>query len=197
MLSKRTGQAFKNCCLAIPPSFSLAAGQTKNEGAGERSLTCSIRVSPEKLMRGRPTSVEITVENVSGSGLDLEAIYSFELLRSADESIARNFSARGDSYWSPFDISSGSPLKLKVIEPEMLKQGVVVGRVPKDRLRLSAGEIRGYRVELTKLFWNASVISGWPEKNLFDAVPRGRYWLLLRVRGDKAADSNKVEVTAD
>jgi hypothetical protein len=150
-----------------------------------------------KIARGQPIPVEITIENPSGTDVDLDANYSFNLLKIADDSIARNFGRYGDSYWSPLDIISGNPLKLQIIEPDMLKKGIVVGRVPKEKLRLGIGEVRTYKVELTKLYWNASISSTWPTEELFDVVLKGRYWLEFTMRADKVGQvkSNRVEVT--
>ena len=178
MFIKRTSQLFSVFCLAVLLSTSSVVGQAKREGVVEQPLKLSIKIEAEKIVRGQPVPVEITIENVSGSELDLDTVYSFELLKIADESVARKFAMRGDSYWSPFDIVSGNPLGLKIIDPDMQKKGVVVGRVPEDKLRLGIGEVRTYKVELTKLYWNASILSGWPADVLFDVVPKGHYELV-------------------
>lgn len=197
--TKRTSQLISALCQTVLLFTGSVVSQVKTEGVSEQPIKCSIKIDAEKIVRGRPLPVEITIENVSGSELDLDTVYSFELLKIADESVARKFAVRGDSYWSPFDIVSGNPLGLKIIDPDMQKKGVVVGRVPEDKLRLGIGEVRTYKVELTKLYWNDSILSGWPADVLFDVVPKGRYWLELRVRGDmkikKEVKSNRVEVT--
>ena len=197
MLTKLAVQVCSACCLAVLLPTCSVVGQAKSTRADEQTVNCSIKVDPARIVRGRPVSVEISIENVSRLDINLEAVCSFDLLKIADESIARNFSVIGDSYWSPFDISSGTPLKLHIIEPEMLKKGIVVGRAPKDKLHLSIGEGKTFKVELTKLLWNASVLSGWPKADLFDVVPKGRYWLVLRIRGDEEIKSNKVEVSVE
>ena len=92
---------------------------------------------------------------------------------------------------------SGNPVKLEIVDPDMLKKGIVVGRVPKEKLRLGTGEVRTYKVELTKLYWNDSILSDWPENDLFDVVPKGRYWLEFTVSSKeigKQVKSNRVEV---
>ena len=188
---------FSGLCLAVLLSTSWAMGQ---EGLGEQPLKCSIRIESEKIVRGQPIPVEMTIENVSGSEVNLDAVYSFHLLKLAKDSIARNFQALGDSYWSPLNISTGEPLKLQIEDPDMLKKGIVVGSVPRDKFSLGIGEVRTYKIELSKLRWNASILSGWPEEELFDVVPKGRYWLELTVRSKeigKEVKSNRVEVTVD
>jgi hypothetical protein len=189
MFIKRTSQLLSIFCLVAL----LSAGSV----AGQQSLKCSIKVENNKIVKGQPTPVDITIENVSGSELTLDAFYSFELLKIADDAIARKFFRYGDSFWSPFDPASGKPIKLQILDPELEKKGVVVGRAPKDKLRLSVGEVRTWRADLTNLSWNASVSSTWPHEVLFYVVPKGPYWLEFRMRSGKEVKSNRVEVTVE
>jgi hypothetical protein len=173
--------------------ITLVAAQEKTDPS--ILIKTSISIDTDKLARQKPAIVSITIENVSGRDIDLTSS-SFELLRIADEAVARNFSVNGDSYWSPFDISTGTPLKL-IVDPKMLKKGVVEGRLPQPVLHLGKDEAKTFRIELSKLLWNGSILSDWPHENLFDVVPTGRYWLVFEISSNGDHKSNRVEVTVE
>jgi hypothetical protein len=180
------------CCLVVLSFTNFAVGQKNSANPAAQLIQCSITVDHPKIERKRPTLVSITVENISGRDIDLKTNASFKLLKNYPVAIARNFSVWSDSYWSPLDISTGKPLKL-IANPEMLKKGVLEGRVPEAVLHFTKGEVKTFRVELDKLLWNNSRLNDWPRENLFDIVEKGKYWLVLEL----TVQSNKVEVTIE
>ena len=173
---------FLSAVLFINP----AAGQLRTKVAKPQLLKYSITIDSASINPKHPAIVSVTVENVSGGELDLKAVYMFELLTVSDQAIARDFSALGDSYWSPLDISSGESLKLPVN-----------GRVPKVPLFLKRDEVKSFRFDLAKLVWNATTRSIWPHENLFDIVPKGNYWLVFKGSGNRETTSNKIEVVVE
>ena len=164
----------------------LAAGQLRTKSAKPQVLKCSIAFDSASIKRDCPAIVSVRVENMSGGELDLKAIYTFELLRVSTQAVARDVSTLGDSYWSPLDISSGESLKLPVS-----------GRVPQLPLHLKKDDAKSFKFDLSKLLWNATLLSRWPYENLFDVVPKGSYWLVFKVSGTREAISNKIEVLVE
>lgn len=158
-------------------------------------IKASITIDYETLAQQKPAIATITIENISGREIDLKPIGSLELLSMSREAQARRYPIRGDSYWSPIDISTGTPLKLEIIDPELQKKGVVVGRVPRVSLKFEKDEIKTFNVDLTKTLWNDSILSTWPNESLFEVVPKGSYSLHFRLNnGDSRVRSNEVKV---
>jgi hypothetical protein len=163
-----------------------AASQLRTKVARPQLLKCKITVDSANINPEHPATVSVTVENVSGGELDLKAVYSFELLTVSAQARAREFSELGDSYWSPLDISRGESLRLPVKGP-----------VPKVLLHLKRDEVKSFRFDLAKLLWNATMRSIWPHENLFAVVPKGSYWLVFKVSGNRETISNKIEVVVE
>lgn len=161
-------------------------------------IKASITIDSDTLARTKAGIVTITLENRSGQEIDLKSTCSFQLNRVTKEAVARKHSVVGDSYWGPVNISDGTPLALKIIDPEMQKKGIVVGQVPKPPLHFAKDEIKTFKVDLTKLYWNATMSSIWPKQPLFEVVPTGSYSLQFRMekRGSNI-ESNEVNVSVE
>ena len=157
----------------------------------------SLALDAGTLSRQKPAAATVTIENISGREIDLKSICSFELLSMGKEAIGRNHSVFGDSYWSPVNVSTGEPLQLNIIDPKLLKKGVVVGRVPEAVLHFAKDEIKTYNLNLTRLLWNASMGNDWPRWNLFDVVPKGRYSLFFEIESGSHVKSNEVKVSVE
>lgn len=156
----------------------------------------SLAVEFDTLVRQKPGIVKVKVQNISGRELDVKAICSFELLRLAEEAVARKHSVFGDSYWAPVKIIAGK-LSLNILDTKMLKKGVVVGRVPEEVLHFTTGETKSFNIDLTKLFWNASMGNDWPRWNLFETVPGGQYSLAFALESGGRVKSNEVTVSVE
>jgi hypothetical protein len=159
-------------------------------------IKASITIDSETLARTKAGIVTITLENISGQEIEFESSCSFNLRSVSKEAMARKHSVVGDSYWGPVNISDGTPLALKIIDPEMQKKGIVVGQVPTPALHFAKNEIKTFKVDLTKLNWNASMLSSWPHEPLFGVVPAGSYSLQFEMqkRGSYVS-SNEVRVS--
>jgi len=168
------------------------------KGAAPSQLVkASMTVDYDTLAQQKPSVVTVTIANIAGREIDIKSICSFELLSLRKEAVARDHSVFGDTYWSPVDITTGTPLSLNVIDPKMLKKGVVVGRVPEEVLHFAKDETKTYKTDLTKLFWNASMGNDWPRWNLFEVVPKGSYTLLFAIQSAGHAKSNEVKVSVE
>ena len=172
----------------------FAVGQSQTLATD--SLKSTITIESSTFTRSKPSTVTITVENVSGRELAMKVICSFELLSTERDAIARDFSVMGDSYWSPVDLPANTSLKLDA-DPKMLKKGIVEGRVPENRLYFDKGEIKTFKLDLTELNWNATMSSFWPRWNLFKAVPKGQYSLQFKVDSTVSFKSNALKVTIE
>jgi hypothetical protein len=188
MLIKTLTGVASICGLMAVAFIGLTVGQ---ETTGPSKLIKSvISIDSDSLERNRPAIVSISLENLSRCDVDLEVICSFELRAEPDE--ATNSQAQGGSYWSPLDISTGTPLEL--VDPRTQKKATTLGRVPRTLLHFRKDEVKTFKVELTKLLWDASVSSRWPYKNLFDEVPKRRYSLVFRVDSNGNLESNAVAI---
>jgi hypothetical protein len=157
----------------------------------------SLTIEFDALVRQKPGIVKVKVQNISGRDVDVKAICSFELLSLAEEAVARKHSVFGDSYWAPVKITTGTPLPLNILEPDMLKKGVVVGSVPEEVLHFATGETKSFSTDLTKLFWNAQMGNDWPRWNLFESVPGGKYSLVFVIESGGRVKSNEVTVSVE
>ena len=160
-------------------------------------IKASVTVDSDTLARQKPGVVTITLANIAGREIDIKSICSFELLSLGKEAVARDHSVFGDSYWSPVDITTGTPLSLNIIDPHMQRKGVVVGRVPEAVLHFAKDETKTFKTDLTKLLWNASMGNDWPRWNLFDVVPKGSYTLLFAIQSGGHVKSNEVRVSVE
>ena len=188
----------KPWCCAVAASGLLALSlsiQTSAQKSADTSSTLKavLTIESDTLTRKQPANVTLKLENVSGGETVIESSAAFELRLTTQEAIARKFSVFGDSYWSPADLLTATPLKLDA-DPKMLKKGVVQGTVPEAILHFSANETKAFSLDLTKLNWNASLGNDWPRWNLFEAVPKGSYSLMFRMNELK---SNEVKVTVE
>jgi hypothetical protein len=171
----------------------LAAAQTKTADVTSQIKT-SIAIDSAILSPDKPAIITITIENTSGQELEISSTYSFDLMSKA--AIGKQRDIVGDRYWSPVNVSDGKPTQLNIMDPEKLKQGVVVGRVPQVPLKFAKDETKTFKVDLTKTFWNDAMYSTWPEESLFKIVPKGSYVLTLELRRKGFhVGSNAIEVS--
>ena len=170
-------------------SAAVPAQITMNQSS---PVNISISVDSNMIGPQKPTIASVSAENVSGKEIDLEAICSFELRTIEQGAAANDEAGKIGTYWAPVNVLTGAPLKL-VTEPEMGEKGG--GRVPTQEFHLSNGEMKSFKVDLTQLFWNASVRSDWPNKILFDVVSKGSYRLNFRMHANGDFKSNAVEIT--
>lgn len=173
-----------------------AFSSTRQNTAALPPIKTQISIESDKLTPQKPALVTIAIQNLSEEKIELRALASFELLRNSEEAIARDFAVRGDSYWSPFDLITGKP-KLLVTNPEMLKKGIVEGRVIPATMELEGKGTKTMKVNLTELFWNASISSTWPYEDLFKAVPKGPYWLVFELENKGHIKSNRVDIVIE
>jgi hypothetical protein len=160
-------------------------------------IKLSLLLDGDTLSRQKPGVATVTIENISGRDIDLKSICSFELLSMRKEAVARNHSVFGDSYWSPVNPLTGEPLTLNIMDPTLLKKGVVVGRVPEIVLHFTKGEVKTYNLNPTKLLWNASMGNDWPRWNLFDVVTKGTYSLFFEIESGGHVKSNELKMSVE
>jgi len=165
--------------------------------AAPPELKITITIESEKLSRRNPAPVTITIENLSSQILDIKSIGSFRLLSTRKEAIARKHFVFGDSFWSPVNIVAGTPKKLEVVDPELEKKGVIVGRVTDETLHFESKEVKTFLIDPTKTLWNAENGNDWPRSNLFDVVKKGVYSLEFSIDSSARVKSNAVTVTIE
>ena len=174
----------------------FAVAQTQSAAAPPPRIKASITIDSTTLSRGKPAIVTITLENTSGQELEISSTSSFDLRNLSKESVGRKMVIVGDRYWSPVNILEGTPTQLNIMDPEKLRQGIVVGRVPEVTLKFARDETKTFKVDLTKTLWNDSMYSVWPEEDLFKIVPKGTYALSLSLSKKGAnLESNEVQVS--
>lgn len=173
----------------------FAAAQTQSAVVPPK-IKISIVIDSAILSADKPAIVTITLENTSGQELEISSSCSFDLRNLSKESVGRKHVIVGDRYWSPVNITNGTPTQLNIIDPEKLKQGIVIGRVPQVTFKFAKDETKTFKVDLTKTLWNDAMYSIWPEENLFQIVPKGSYALSLSLqkKGVKV-ESNEVLVS--
>jgi len=158
-------------------------------------LKISVAIESDQLSRPKPALVTITIENLSSQALDIKSIASFRLSSTRKEAMARRHEVFGDSYWSPVNLSAGTPKQLDIMDPELEKKGVIVGRVPEETLHFESREVKKFSIDPTKTLWNAEMGNDWPRWNLYEAVPKGVYLLEFKLSGPTSIRSNTITVT--
>jgi hypothetical protein len=180
------------CVLLVFQSSALAQQSADRPPLVKTSIT----IDSEKLVAGKPAVVTVTIENISDREIEVDSPGSFDLKSLSEEALSRKHGAViGDGYWSPVNISTGTPLGLKIIDPKKLKKGVVVGQVPRAPLKFAKSETKTFKVDLAKVFWNDSILSGWPADPLFEVVPKGSYALTFDLRDARGVKSNEIKVS--
>jgi len=150
---------------------SITQGSTSSWGEPSNGLRCSIDTTETRWSKGNPVLVSVTVENASGSKVDLRTIPAFTLNES--------------QYWCPVDIRG---------EEHTLPANA------RSIISLEKGASMNTRIDISKLGWDRGISSIWPAQNLFSLVPPGRYSLRLDIEvvnggGSKWIHSNQVELT--
>lgn len=159
--------------------------QSKSEEPVAASIECAIEAESETWSRGGPILVAVKIRNISDKAVDLVGWYSFELTKDSD--------SPPTGYWSPVNILNGTPLKLET-ESEWLEKGIVVGKVPQGAIHLEPHETKEMKFDVTKLSWDKSISSIWPNHGLFVAVPKGDYDLIFDIQTDSRKNSQNVPI---
>lgn len=183
--------------VSILTTLSFQSAALAQKTAEPSQLKVSVAIESDKLSPQKPARITITIKNLLDQELDIKLTCAFELLSTRTEAVARKHQVFGDSYWSPVNVSTGTPKNLNVIEPELLKKGVVVGRVPDETLHFGRKEAKTFTLDPTKTLWNASIGNDWPRWNLFEVVPKGTYSLNFRIDSAGSLKSNAVTVTIE
>ena len=136
-------------------------------------IQCSIETEPGTWSRGNVVSVTVRIKNIADAPVDIVGHYSFTLTRVDGPPIA---------YWSPVNIPDGTPVELEA------------GKVPKSAVHLELHETKAIKLEVTKLFWDRNISSVWPNKTLFEIVPKGNYDLIFDVETDRRKDSDNIPI---
>ena len=122
---------------------------------------------------GDPLSVTVKIKNISNGPVDVVGGYSFELTRVDGPPMM---------YWSPVNILDGTPLKLEA------------GKVPQGAVHRESHETKAINLDVTKLFWDRNISSVWPNRRLFEVVPKGNYDLIFDVETDRRKNSENIPI---
>ena len=136
-------------------------------------IQCSIETEPGTWSRGNVVSVTVRIKNIAYAPVDIVGHYSFTLTRVDGPPI---------SYWSPVNIPDGTPVELEA------------GKVPKSAVHLELRETKAIKLDVTKLLWDLNVSSVWPNKMLFEIVPKGNYDLIFDVETDRRKNSDDIPI---
>lgn len=164
----------------------LIQGSIRSWGQPAFGLRSSISVGKTPVLRGSPFIVSVTVENVSGTRVDLEAISAFHLSNSSKTSPESTLTF--GSYWCPVNLadrkSSG-------------KGGLILASP--SRLVMGKGASTSATMDLARHGWDKSTSSWWPARDFDSAVAPGEYMLRLDIQVGRGTDpkwiySNEVKV---
>jgi len=136
-------------------------------------IQCSIETETGTWSLGTPLSVTVKIKNISNGSVDIVGGYSLELTRADDSPM---------KYWSPVNILDGTPLKLDA------------GKVPQGAVHLESHETKAINLDVTKLFWDRSISSVWPNRRLFEVVPKGNYDLIFDVETDRRQNLDNIPI---
>jgi hypothetical protein len=131
-------------------------------GPPPAAATLSPRLLVGLAATGKPTSVRVTVRNLSARPMSFGSLTRLTLRRVRVSELDRS---GGPAYWAPVDLRSAR-------SPET--------GAPRD-LRLGPGESRDLVVDLRDLAWAEGGCACWPDGTLTRVVVPGRYELLVEI----------------
>jgi hypothetical protein len=164
----------------------LIQGSIRSWGQPAFGLRSSISVEKTSVSRGGTFAVSVTVENISGTRVDLDAISAFHL-RNSSKTSPESTLAFG-SYWCPVNLadrkSSG-------------KSGLILASP--SRLVMEKGTSISAAMDLARHGWDKSTSSWWPARDFDSVVAPGEYILRLDIQVGRGTDpkwiySNEVKV---
>jgi len=164
----------------------LIQGSIGSWGQPAFGLRFSISVEKTPILRGNPFAVSVTVENISGTRVDLEAISAFHL-RNSSKTSPESTVAFG-SYWCPVNLADRKSAG---------KSGLILASP--SRLVMEKGTSISATMDLARHGWDKSTSSWWPARDFDSAVAPGEYMLRLDIQVGRGADpkwiySNEVKV---
>jgi hypothetical protein len=164
----------------------LIQGSIRSWGQPAFGLRSSISVEKTAVLRGSPFVVSVTVENISGTKNDLEAISAFHLRNSSKTSPESTLTF--GSYWCPVNLADRKSAG---------KSGLISGSP--SRLVLEKGTSISATLDLTRHGWDKSTSSWWPARDFDSVVAPGEYLLRLDIQVGRGTDpkwiySNEVKV---
>jgi hypothetical protein len=158
-------------CLTLFLSYPLELHAQSKPKDVEGLVQFSIETETGTWSRESSFSVGVKIKNVSDGPIDLVGICTFQLTRADEPSMA---------YWSPVNILDGTPLKLDA------------GKVPKGVIHLEPRETKAINLDVSKLFWNRTLSSVWPNQSLFEVMSKGNYHLIFDVEKDTRKSSDSI-----
>jgi hypothetical protein len=161
-------------------------GSIRSWGQPAFGLRSSISVEKTPVLRGSPFIVSVTVENVSGTRIDLEAISAFHLRNSSKTSPESTLTF--GSYWCPVNLADRKSAG---------KSGLILASP--SRLVVEKGTSISATMDLARHGWDKSTSSWWPARDFDSVVAPGDYILRLDIQVGRGTDpkwiySNEVKV---
>ncbi len=164
----------------------LIQGSIRSWGQPAFGLRSSISVEKTSVLRGSPFAVSVTVENISGTRIDLEAISAFRLRNSSKTSPESTLTF--GSYWCPVNLA----------DRKSAGKGGLILASP-SRLLMEKETSISATMDLARHGWDKSTSSWWPARDFDPTVAPGEYVLRLDIQVGRGTDpkwiySNEVKV---
>jgi hypothetical protein len=151
--------------ITSPPTL-LAFGanhttQKSNNHSDDHRVILSLTTESSAIKKGKPFFATLAIKNRSGKDFSFQTSSKPTLNLEAEGQTEEAKKRLGTNYWSWISILTSLPANSEI----------------KRRETLLDGEEISVRLNLSKLDWGHSILSGYPSKSVFPTVPGGRYIL--------------------
>jgi hypothetical protein len=164
--------------------FSLSNGLHSQDvkrnawGPTTRGLRASISLQNMRVSSRGPFIVSASVQNVSGTAIDVETISSFRVDNLKDH---EKIPLSSEGFWCPVSIQTEAPASTS---------GLILAS--RSRIVLKPGVEISVRMDLSKHAWEAALSSIWPAREFSAVIPNGRYKLRLDIEVIDRKTPNRV-----
>lgn len=152
--------SFLFCCTVLALGANHKTQKNDNPSDDHRVIL-SLTTESSAIKKSQPFFVTLTIKNRSGKEFSFQASSKPTLNLEAEGQSEEAKKRLGPNYWSWISILAALPADSQIRRREILLDGEEVS----------------VRLDLSKLDWGHSILSGYPSKTVFPTVPGGRYIL--------------------
>jgi hypothetical protein len=160
-------------CCGVTPGAKHMAQQTENHPSKDK-IALSLKTESSVLRKEEPYFITVTIKNLSSEEVPLPDRLTLKLEMAGQTEEQKK--KVGPNFWSPIFLTA-----------DVLPDSDI-----KKRGTLLEGEQISIPLELSQLKWGQSLLSGYPSRGGFAAIPGGQYDLLVECEITEGSKSKKV-----
>jgi len=161
------------CCCTVLALGANQKTETNSNPSADHQVVLSLTTESSAIRKGKPFFVTLTIKNRSGKEFSFKTSSKPTLNLEAEGQTEEDKKRFGPNYWSWISFLARLPRNSEIRRRETLLDGEEIS----------------VRLNLSKLDWGHSILSGYPSKSVFPTVPRGRYILSFEVQTREGRNS--------